>query len=99
MRIYFVLSSLIRTFAGEHSSNDYNMEARTINVAVNVPKSYSVDLLQKQLTAYAQQLIATARPVRKSKHHYRHEALCGIFTSNATEEQLVEEYLQDKYNL
>ena len=55
------------------------MEARTINIAVNVPKSYSVDLLQKQLTAYAQQLIATARPVKKSKHHYRHEALCGIF--------------------
>lgn len=75
------------------------MEARTINIAVNVPKSYSVDLLQKQLTAYAQQLIATARPVKKSNHHYRHEALCGIFSSNATEEQLIEEYLQDKYNL
>jgi hypothetical protein len=44
------------------------MEARTINVPVLVPKSYRVDLLQEQLTLYAQMLIASAKP----KHHYRH---------------------------
>ena len=75
------------------------MEARTINVAVNVPKSYSVDLLQQQLTTYAQQLIASARPIKKAKHHYRHESLCGIFTSDATEEQLIEDYLKEKFNV
>ncbi len=75
------------------------MEARTINVSVNVPKSYRLDLLQQQLTAYAQQLIAQTRPATKRKKHYRHEALCGIFSSDATEEQLLEDYLQEKYNL
>lgn len=68
------------------------MEATTINVPVQVPKSYSIALLQQQLTAYAQQLIASAKPKRR----YRHEALCGIFKSEATQEELLEEYLQEK---
>ena len=38
------------------------MEARTISVSVRIPKSYRVDLLQQQLTAYAQQLIDAAKP-------------------------------------
>ena len=75
------------------------METRTINVSVNVPKSYRIDLLQQQLTAYAQRLVVQAKPVSKRKQHYRHEAICGIFKSKATEEQLVESYLQEKYNL
>lgn len=66
------------------------MEARTINVPVLVPKSYRIDLLQQQLTAYAKLLIASAKP----KHHYRHEALCGIFNTDATQEELIEDYLQ-----
>lgn len=69
----------------------------TINVPVNVPKSYSIDLLKEQLAAYAMQLIAAAKPVANTKRHYRHEALCGIFNSDATEEQLIEDYLQEKY--
>lgn len=71
------------------------MEATSINVSVHVPKSYRLDLLQQQLTAYAQQLVATAMP----KHRYRHEALCGLFSSDASQEELVEEYLQEKYSL
>lgn len=71
------------------------MEATSINVSVQVPKSYRLDLLQQQLTAYAQQLVASAKP----KHRYRHEALCGIFSSDASQDELVEEYLQEKYSL
>ena len=71
----------------------------TINVPVNVPKSYSIDLLREQLAAYAKQLIASAKPAAKAKHHYRHEALCGVFSSGATEEELLEDYLQEKYQL
>jgi hypothetical protein len=74
------------------------METTTIKVPVNVPKSYSIDLLKEQLAAYAQQLIAAAKP-EKAKQRYRHEALCGIFNSDATEDQLIEDYLQEKYNL
>ena len=36
----------------------------TIKVPVNVPKYYSIDLLKEQLTAYAQQLIAAAKPTK-----------------------------------
>ena len=64
------------------------MDTRTINVSVNIPKSYNVKLLQKQLTLYAQQLIASVKKNRK--HNYRHESLCGIFDSGATEEQLLD---------
>ncbi len=75
------------------------MEARTINISVRIPKSYRIDLLQQQLTAYAQQLIDAAKPVKKGKRHYSHEALCGVFNSGATEESLLEDYLQEKYQL
>ena len=58
------------------------MDTTTINVLVNVPKSYSIELLKEQLTAYAQQLISAAKPAAKAKGRYRHEALCGIFNSS-----------------
>jgi len=73
------------------------METRTINVHVSVPRSYRLDLLEQQLTAYAEQLIVQAKAERKRKH--RHEALCGIFSSESSEEELVEDYLKDKYQL
>ena len=75
------------------------MEARTINISVNVPKSYRLDILQQQLTAYAQQLISSANRNTKGKRQYRHESLCGIFKSDSSEDQLIEEYLQEKYNV
>ena len=75
------------------------MEARTINVHVSVPRSYRIDLLERQLTSYAEQLIAQAKPSRKGKRQHSHEALCGIFSSDASEEELVEDYLKDKYQL
>ena len=37
--------------------------------------------------------------VAKSKRHHRHETLCGIFNSGATEQELVQDYLIDKYHL
>ena len=73
------------------------METRTINVHVNVPRSYRIDLLERQLTSYAEQLIAQAKPAKKGK--YRHEALCGIFSTEATKDELIEDYLKDKYQL
>lgn len=35
----------------------------------------------------------------KKRHKYRHEALCGMFNSDATQTELVEEYLTEKYKL
>lgn len=75
------------------------METRTINVHVNVPRSYRIDLLERQLTAYAEQLVAQAQPASRQKRQHRHEALCGIFNSGASEEELIEDYIKDKYQL
>lgn len=74
------------------------MEARIINVPVSVPKSYRIDLLQQQLTAYAQQLIRSKK-TKSQKKHYQHETLYGMFSSNAAENELIEDYLQEKYHL
>ena len=75
------------------------MATTTINVSVDVPGTYRIDLLTKQLTDYAKRLVRSARPVTKTKKKYQHESLCGIFASEASEKQLVEEYLQEKYNI
>lgn len=68
------------------------MEVANINVTVQVPKFYRLDLLQQQLNAYAQQLVDSAKPKRR----YCHEALCGVFSSDAPQEELIEQYLQEK---
>ena len=91
MRIF--ADKLLKT--AQKNLTEIVMEATTINVPVRVPKSYSLALLQQQLAAYAQQLVASAKPKRR----YRHEALCGIFNSDAAQEELLEEYLQEKYNV
>ena len=75
------------------------MESRIINVSVNVPKSYHIDLLQQQLASYAQQLIAESVSQVTNKRKHRHEALCGVFKSDVSEVTLVEDYLQEKYQL
>lgn len=72
------------------------METKTITVSINLPRSYRVGLLQQQLTAYAYRLIAQSK---RAKRRYRHETLCGIFKSNATEDELIEEYLKEKYDI
>ncbi|MBQ9467268.1 MAG: hypothetical protein IJU62_09865 [Muribaculaceae bacterium] len=78
------------------------MATAVINIHVTVPQSYSLDLLQEQLTAYAQRLVSMdvpAHPVKTPKRHYRHESLCGILSSHSDAEHLIEEYITEKYNL
>lgn len=75
------------------------MPATTINIPVNVPASYRLDELKKQLTEYAEKLVALSKGVAVGKHHYHHENLCGLLKTHGAEEDMVEEYLQDKYHL
>ena len=72
------------------------MQTQTINIPIMVPQSYPVDELKRRLTDYARFIIS--QPT-KAKRNYRHESLCGIFKSSSTEEELIEEYLEDKYGL
>lgn len=75
------------------------MTTATLNIPVQVPKGYQLDVLTEQLTKYAQHLIAIRMNQQTVKKHYKHETLCGIFSSHASEEELIEEYLKDKYNV
>ena len=37
--------------------------------------------------------------VKSEKHSYKHESLCGMFNSNMTQTELIEEYLKDKFHI
>ena len=71
----------------------------TIKIPVSVPQGFNISLLTEQLTEYAKTLIATSKPTETKRRHYKHEALCGIFDDDATEKELVEDYLKEKYGL
>lgn len=72
----------------------------TINVSLNVPPAYKVDVLTRQLTEYGERLVASkAKPTKKAKH-YRHESLRGLMKDiDASPEELINEYLEEKYHV
>ena len=59
----------------------------TLNIPVNVPQGFNVNLLVAQLTEYAKTLIVANTTTTASRKHYKHEALSGIFDSQATQEE------------
>lgn len=71
----------------------------TLNIPVNVPQGFNVNQLVAQLTEYAKTLIVANTATTARRKHYKHEALSGIFDNQATQEELVEEYLKGKYEL
>ena len=72
----------------------------TINVSLNVPPAYKLDVLTRQLTEYGERLVAgNAKPTKKAKH-YRHESLRGLMKGiDASPEELINEYLEEKYHV
>ena len=76
------------------------MATTTIHIPVDIPRTYRVDLLTQQLTDYARKLVESSVMQKKPKRHYRHNTLCGMFeNSHASTEELIEDYLHDKYKL
>ena len=72
----------------------------TINISLDVPQSYQLDTLKQELTEYAKKLVAKAKPKAKAeKQHYAIEALRGFAQTDATDEELLDEYLEDKYGI
>lgn len=72
----------------------------TIHIPVEVPNGISVDYVTRKLTEYAKRIIARNKD-NKSSHakQYKHEKLCGILTTDARKEELIEDYLSEKYDL
>ena len=72
----------------------------TINISLNIPPTYHVEDLTRQLTEYAERLIASRTHPTKAVKHYRHESLRGLMKGvNASSEELVDEYLEEKYGV
>ena len=73
---------------------------RTISISINVPSTYYVDDLTRQLTEYAERLVARQTPSVKTAKHYRHESLRGLMKGvNASPKELIDEYLEEKYGV
>ena len=72
----------------------------TINIPVEVPNGISVDAISRQLADYAKRIIARSKKNNSSRaKHYKHEKLCGILATDARQEELIEDYLSEKYDL
>lgn len=69
----------------------------TISIPLNIPQGYGVDKLTRQLTEYAERLVAhRAEPIK----HYRHESLRGLSKgTNVSSKELIGEYLEEKYGV
>ena len=72
----------------------------TINIPVEVPNGISVDYVTRKLTEYAKRIIARNKD-NKFSHakQYKHEKLCGILATDARQEELIEDYLSEKYDM
>ncbi len=62
-------------------------------------KTVTVRMSTKRWKRIQQMEQAFQKQHKKEKPHYRHESLCGMFNTNATKTELVEEYLREKYHL
>ena len=74
---------------------------RTINISLNVPNSYGLEELTRQLTEYGERLIARrSKAVHSSHHRSSKNFLKGLEApEGVTSRQLIDEYLEEKYGI
>ena len=73
---------------------------RTINISLNVPETYEVEELTRQLTEYGERLIARRKTSAKSRRRPSHDFLSSFtLPKGATSEQLIDEHLAEKYGI
>lgn len=78
------------------------MQTTAINISIDVPiGNYNLNELQHKLKAYAMQLIRKSekQQAEKSGHCHSLSSLRGIGEHHVTEEQLLDEYLSEKYGI
>ena len=69
-----------------------------INIKLNVPPTYEVDWLVQQLTDFGNWLIISMSQPTDVVRPYRHQRLRGLTGGiEASSEELVSEYLKEKY--
>ena len=71
---------------------------RIINITLNVPETYQVEELTRQLTEYGERLIARSKPSAKPRRRPSQDFLKSfMLPKGTTPEQLIDEHLQEKY--
>ena len=73
---------------------------QTINISLNVPETYKVEELTRQLTEYGKRLIAMRKATTKQHKRPSENFLKGFTLPQQTSpEQLVDDYIAEKYGL
>ena len=77
-----------------------NKMTRTLNISLNVPDSYGIEELTRQLTEYGERLISRRNRVQKSKKRRSQTFLKGLsLPDGSTDKELIEEYISEKYGV
>lgn len=71
-----------------------------ISISLNVPEDYQVELLTRQLIEYGERLIERSVPAAKTRRQSSRDFLKGLtLPKGTTDRQLIDEYLEKKYDL
>ena len=71
----------------------------TINISLNVPESYEVEELTRQLIEYGERLIARRKLSVKPRRPSRDFLKSFSLPKGAVSEQLIDEHLAEKYGV
>ena len=73
---------------------------RTLNISLNVPESYGIEELTRQLTEYGERLISRRKARVSSRRRHSQSFLQGLsMPEGRSDKELVDEYLSEKYGL
>ena len=73
---------------------------RIINISLNVPESYGIEELTRQLTEYGERLISRRKRAVTSKKRHSQKFLKGLsLPRGMNDKELVDEYLSEKYGV
>ena len=67
-----------KKFLYSHTKQMINKMTRTLNISLNVPDSYGIEELTRQLTEYGERLISRRNRVQKSKKRRSQTFLKGL---------------------
>ena len=71
------------------------MAAQTVSISLDLPDDCAIESLQSQLLQYARHLIQSNNYRKKQ---YVHEQLCGILRQKKDQQELVDDYLKEKFH-
>ncbi|MBQ9243833.1 MAG: hypothetical protein IJ165_11545 [Proteobacteria bacterium] len=71
------------------------MAAQTVSISLDLPDDCAIESLQSQLLQYARHLIQSDNYRKKQ---YVHEELCGILRQKTDQQELIDDYLKEKYH-